>query len=179
VASEEQIAANKKNCRLSTGPTSAQGKRAASRNAVKWNLFSELVVLADEDQKAFDGFARRIMTDLHPVGALETALADAIVACLWRWRRLHGIEAGLLTMYRTYEGADRGLATAFAHDASQMDSMGRLTRYETSLERRFLRLLHELQRLQAVRAGVNVPPPAVVDVDVQGDQQAAPGDTTM
>ena len=77
-------------------------------------------------------------------------------------------------MYRTYEGADRGLATAFAHDASQMDSLGRLTRYETSLERRFLRLLHELQRLQAVRAGANVPPPAVVDVDVSGDQ---PGNT--
>lgn len=174
MASEKQIAANEKNCRLSTGPISAQGKRAASRNAVKWGVFSELVVLADEDQKMFDGFARRVMTDLHPVGALETSLADLIIACLWRWRRLHGIEAGLLTMYRTYEGADRGLATAFAHDASQMDSLGRLTRYETALERRFLRLLHELQRLQAVRAGANVPPPAVVDVDVSGDQ---PGNT--
>ena len=145
-----------------------------SRNAVKWNLFSAEVVLGDEDQQVFNGFARRMLADLRPVGALETALADAVVACLWRWRRLHGIEVGLLTMYRIYEGADRGLATAFAHDGSQMDSLGRLTRYETSLERRFLRLLHELQRLQAVRAGANVPPPAVVDVDVSGDQ---PGNT--
>ena len=60
----------------------------------------------------------------------------------------------------------------------QMDSLRRLTRYETAPERRFHRLLHELQRLQAVRAGVDVPPPAVVDVDVQGDQHAAPGDST-
>jgi hypothetical protein len=178
MASQQQIEANRANSQKSSGPVTEKGKRAASRNAVKWSLFSELVVLADEDQKMFDGFARRIMTDLHPVGALETALADAIVACLWRWRRLHGIEVGLLTMYRVYEGADRGLATSFAHDASQMDSMGRLTRYETSLERRFLRLLHELQRLQAVRAGADVPPPAVVDIDVQGDQHAAPGDPT-
>jgi len=151
--------------------TCAATKKGKQRNALKWGVFSEMVVLPDEDRKMFDSFARRVLDDLHPVGALETALADAIIACLWRWRRLHGIEAGLLMMYRVYEGADRGLATAFAHDGAQMDSLGRLTRYETALERRFLRLLHELQRLQAVRAGQNVPPPVVVDVDVQGDQQ--------
>jgi hypothetical protein len=173
VAIEEQRAANRKNSLNSTGPRTEEGRRAVSRNAVKWSLFSAMVVLADEDQKLFDGFARRVLTDLRPVGALETALADAIVACLWRWRRLHGIEAGLLTMYRVYEGADRGLATSFAHDASQMDSLGRLTRYETALERRFLRLLHELQRLQASRTGQAVAAPAVVDVDVRGDQPDA------
>jgi hypothetical protein len=73
-------------------------------------------------------------------------------------------------MYSIYDGQDRGLATAFAHDASQMDSLGRLSKYETALERRFQRLLHELQRLQAARAGQHAPPPAMVNVDVRGDQ---------
>ena len=146
------------------------GKAIASRNAIKFGCFSDQVVLPDEDRAQFDEFVRQMRADLKPVGALETTLADAIVACLWRWRRLHGIEIGLLQMYRVYDGQDRGLATAFAHDASQMDSLGRLSKYETSLERRFQRLLHELQRLQAARAGQHVPPPAVVDVDVRGDQ---------
>jgi hypothetical protein len=39
-------------------------------------------------------------------------------------------------------------------------------RYETTLERSFHRTLHELQRLQAVRAGRDVSVPAAVDVDV-------------
>ena len=175
MGSERQNAANRENSRKSTGPVTVPGKRTVSRNAVKWGVFSELVVLPDDDRTMFDGFTRRVRDDLHPVGALETTLADAIVACLWRWRRLHGIEAGLFTMYRIYEGADRGLATSFAHDASQMDSIGRLAKYETALERRFLRLLHELQRLQAARTGQIVPAPAVVDVDVRGNERSNAG----
>lgn len=51
--------------------------------------------------------------------------------------------------------------------------MDRVLRYETTMERAFLRTLHELQRLQAVRAGGSVPPPLTVDVNVSG----APGGT--
>jgi hypothetical protein len=171
MGTNRQISANQINSTKSTGPNTVQGKLAVTGNALKWGIFSEQVLLPDENGDVFDGFTRQTLADLRPVGALETTLADAMVACLWRWRRLHGIEAGLFQMYRIYEGDDRGLATAFAHDGSQMDSLGKLTRYETAIERRFLRLLHELQRLQAARAGQNVPPPAVVDVDIAGDQK--------
>ena len=41
-----------------------------------------------------------------------------------------------------------------------------LWRYEIALSRSFSRTLHELQRLQAIRAGERVPAPAAVDVDV-------------
>ena len=41
-----------------------------------------------------------------------------------------------------------------------------LIRYETSLERGLHRALHELQRLQAARAGQFVPPPAVLDIQI-------------
>jgi hypothetical protein len=40
------------------------------------------------------------------------------------------------------------------------------TRYEVTLERSLYRALHELQRLQAARAGQPVPLPEAVDVDV-------------
>lgn len=46
--------------------------------------------------------------------------------------------------------------------------MDRVLRYETTMERAFLRTLHELQRLQAVRAGGSVPPPLALDVNVSG-----------
>jgi hypothetical protein len=45
-----------------------------------------------------------------------------------------------------------------------------LSRYEVALSRSLLRNLHELQRLQAVRAGERVPAPAVVDVDIKADE---------
>jgi hypothetical protein len=45
-------------------------------------------------------------------------------------------------------------------------TMSNLERYETTLSRSWLRMLHELQRLQAIRAGERVPAPAAMDVDV-------------
>jgi hypothetical protein len=44
--------------------------------------------------------------------------------------------------------------------------LSNLERYETTLFRSLTRALHELQRLQAIRAGERVPAPAAVDVDV-------------
>jgi hypothetical protein len=53
----------------------------------------------------------------------------------------------------------------------------KVTRYEAHLSRQMLQALHELQRLQAVRAGEPVPAPAALDVTVEGGGAAgdAPG----
>jgi hypothetical protein len=51
----------------------------------------------------------------------------------------------------------------------------KVTRYEAHLSRQMLQALHELQRLQAVRAGEPVPAPAALDVTVEGTGSA--GDT--
>jgi hypothetical protein len=58
------------------------------------------------------------------------------------------------------------VALAFARDVSGADAFSKLSRYETAIERGFYRALHELQRLQAARAGANVPLPMTVDVEV-------------
>lgn len=44
--------------------------------------------------------------------------------------------------------------------------LDRLLRYEGSIERQFYKALNQLERLQRLRAGDNVPPPVEVDVDV-------------
>lgn len=46
------------------------------------------------------------------------------------------------------------------------ETLDKVSRYETTLERSLFRTLHELQRLQAARAGERVLPPAAVDVDL-------------
>jgi hypothetical protein len=44
--------------------------------------------------------------------------------------------------------------------------LSNLERYETTLFRSSTKVLHELQRLQAMRAGERVPAPAALDVDI-------------
>jgi len=65
---------------------------------------------------------------------------------------------------REIEPATSGLA--FIRDAEGPDALSRLSRYEMAIERSLFRNLHELQRLQAARAGQHVTPPVTVDVNV-------------
>src|SRR5262249_16391778 len=43
----------------------------------------------------------------------------------------------------------------------------KIARYESHLSRQMTQALHELQRLQAARAGAAVPPPAALDVTIE------------
>jgi hypothetical protein len=69
----------------------------------------------------------------------------------------------------------RGMVARTKGDRLLLDEkvMDRVLRYETTMERAFLRTLHELQRLQASRAGGSVPPPLTLDVNVSGAGGAA------
>jgi hypothetical protein len=58
------------------------------------------------------------------------------------------------------------LGSAFLREAQASDGFTKLSRYQTAIQRSLYRAWHELERLQAARAGVNVPPPVAVDVDV-------------
>ena len=61
------------------------------------------------------------------------------------------------------------LGRTFIRDADGANAFSKLSRYETAIERSLYKALHELQRLQAGRTTEgNVPPPAVVDVEVSG-----------
>ena len=52
------------------------------------------------------------------------------------------------------------------------DTLQKVSRYEAHLSRQLYQALHELQRLQATRAGQPVPPPAALDVTVDAPGNA-------
>jgi hypothetical protein len=54
-------------------------------------------------------------------------------------------------------------------------ALEKVTRYEAHLQRQMLQTLHELQRLQAARAGAAVPPPAALDVTLDTPQESIRG----
>jgi hypothetical protein len=61
---------------------------------------------------------------------------------------------------------DTSIGRAFIRDSKGEGALTRLSRYEAIIERGLYRGLHELQRLQAARAGMAVPPPIALDVDM-------------
>jgi len=77
------------------------------------------------------------------------------------------IKAGMLAVLQEQIAAEVKLAEAQVVRL-QMRGLGneKTLRFEACIERAFYRALHELQRLQAKRAGEQVPGPATLDVDV-------------
>ena len=95
MTSQEQTEANRRNALKSTGPKSTKGKARASLNALKHGLLAKDIVLPSEDEQEFEGLRRALITELGPEGSLEEQIAERIVACLWRLRRVYPIEAGI------------------------------------------------------------------------------------
>lgn len=153
MATPKQIQANQANAKHSTGPKTAAGKRKASLNALKLGIFAQSCLLPSEDPRELLALARGLHADWNPVGTTEHTLVELLISALWRSRRLQSVEVGLYEMYKVYKEVDGGLATAFVQDGLQVDSFGRLVKSENAQERRFLRLIERIERLQKERLG--------------------------
>jgi len=96
VSSQANLAANRKNAALSTGPSSPEGKAIASRNSLKHGLLASDAVLPEEDTQAFLELLANLQAEHQPVGPLEELLLHHLATAQWRLARLIRIETGLL-----------------------------------------------------------------------------------
>jgi hypothetical protein len=140
MASEAQIAANRRNALKSTGPSTPRGKAAVSRNALRHGLTAERIVCFDETEAGFAAFAAGLRAALAPADPVEAQLAERIAFDAWRLRRVYRVEADLFNAFRaTPPFQDTGIATVFDRAAMRMTA---LSRYETALDRGVHRACH-------------------------------------
>jgi len=172
----KQTTANRQNALLSTGPSTAAGKAAASTNAFKHGLRSAAPVLPDEAEADYAELQRELYDELRPAGAIECAMVDGIGFILWRLGRARRIDRELfMACYYDYEieNNERGrcdsvvefdedkpclmaeqdqalsiASKAFTVDSGTIVSVGR---YEIALERRLYKAMSELGIRQAGR----------------------------
>jgi hypothetical protein len=95
MATALQVAANARNATLSTGPKTPAGKGRSSKNALRHGLRSELPVVPGERPEDWQEHLDGILRSLVPDGALERALAERVVLCLWRLRRVARYETAV------------------------------------------------------------------------------------
>jgi hypothetical protein len=98
IVSQKQLAANRRNARRSTGPTSKKGKSISRLNAVKHGLLANQVVVRgyfqEESRHEFKQLCHEYHESLAPCGPLEEMLVGQIVMAIWRLRRVRMAEAG-------------------------------------------------------------------------------------
>jgi len=171
MASVAQIQANRLNAQKSTGPRTAQGKAAASRNAVKHGLLAEQVVIHGEDPAQFDLYRAGMLAELAPVGAVEAMLAERAVSLSWRLRRAERLQSAVFaTVYREnandvvlwpkhglpiQPGPDEEeviLGQVVMTDFARAQVLDRLLVHERRIESSLYRTMRELRREREARA---------------------------
>ena len=96
MASDKQIAANRRNAQKSTGPKTLEGKLKCRRNALRHGLTAETVIDVFENIDDYQSFEAAILTQYTPKSIIARELTLRLASLLWRLRRATAIETGLL-----------------------------------------------------------------------------------
>jgi hypothetical protein len=98
--SDAHLAANRANAKLSTGPTSAEGRAKSSMNAVKTGLTGRAVLLPGDDALAYQQHLHRFLNRFAPTNEEENSLVQSISDFEWRLLRILPLEASIWAVAR-------------------------------------------------------------------------------
>ena len=154
-----QQQAKKENAKHSTGPRTAEGKQRSSQNALKHGLCSKDPLIRGEDPDKFLQHGAELYLSLSPVTAVEEDLVEQIIDITWRLKRFQRIESSILNnLFDAVADETSGddtdhnevLGKALAPRGS-LDSLSRISRYESNLRRHYHNALKELRTLRKAR----------------------------
>lgn len=113
MASSQQLAANRANAQLSSGPTSSEGKAKVSHNALKTGLTGRTILLPSDDVAAYQAQVAQIFEQFAPASDEEKRLTQSLADTLWRLERIPSLEAGIYAIGR------RELAAQFSDEEDE------------------------------------------------------------
>jgi hypothetical protein len=125
----------------SKGPKTEEGKARSSQNALKHGLTAKKWVgLPSDAEDKFEVFREGILQDLRPQGPIQLHLAETVVQCMWRQRRILSMEARL---EQGFEDSEEDFA-----NMSWLKGYTAIARYEAHIDRTMHRAMKTLQELK-------------------------------
>jgi hypothetical protein len=157
MATQKQIEANRRNAQKSTGPKTVEGKAKSRFNALQHGMTAKVAVLPHEDNFSYEELRRTTIESYQPANGAELMLVDLIAINYWRLLRARRVETAMMDLHiRAYKNRhgvsplpsmddDAGIATAFADPHNGLDA---INRYQTTVERAYLRAVETLRKMQ-------------------------------
>ena len=155
-----QTLANQQNAQRSTGPTTPEGKAAASRNAATHGLHNaDFTLLPHEDAAAFQSAQQSYRDRFTPQDHHELFLVHLAVQSTWKLARIHRLQAAVFNLALDPEipAATPESAVAANMLKANPNAFQTLERYAIAAERSYHKAIRELEKIVATR-----PPPAPV-----------------
>ena len=139
--------ASRRNGAKSCGPKTPEGKARSAQNALKHGFRAQKHgVLPQEDAAAFGALEAALIEELAPEGALQSVLAQRIVAATWRLARADRLEVDL---FAEEQLPGRSLGLALIRDCNGARAFDTLLRYRGGALAELWRALRTLKALQA------------------------------
>jgi len=135
--SEKQHQANRRNAQRSTGPTTLEGMKAASLNAVTYGLRTRRLIIPGENITDYWRLWDGLENEWQPQTDTERLYLEQMTVSQWLLARMAASEQ---EVYET----DLSLEARF-------NLLDRIARHNTRLERSFTTAMHELKQLQKER----------------------------
>ncbi|MGB8493213.1 MAG: hypothetical protein WCE53_02315 [Candidatus Acidiferrum sp.] len=137
--SAQKLAANRANAERSTGPKTPAGKDKSKFNAVKHGLtaryFPAVIQAGTPEAEEFEAVHADLFDHYQPHGPVEALLVAKISMEYMRYRRLVECEQNFYDLYRGFHP----------------ETLNKVTRYQTAINRQLFEAMKELERLQAKR----------------------------
>jgi hypothetical protein len=173
VVTDKQQKANQANAQLG-GVKTLEGKMVSRFNASKHGILR--VSLTDYEKEFYPNLLEDLEAEYRPQGTVEQMLIERIAINYFKLFRLQKAETeymkSLLDPRKLIEAPIWGVVNEGYTPQVQSDGVEKLSsiyaRYETTIENRLFRALHELERIQKSKNGERTVQPLAVDVNQMG-----------
>ncbi|HSW51287.1 MAG TPA: hypothetical protein VLH09_13975 [Bryobacteraceae bacterium] len=175
--------ASRRNSRRSSGPRTPEGKAASRLNGLSHGAFAGDLLLPGENAEAFRELEENFHRHYHPANEEEWFFVNRMILAAWRLQRLAAMESRVLrnkagtlaagvslveairdslsdSDESSPSGSEAGpchdpIASAWIQDSLTGNTLVKIGRSQTALERSFYRALRALHQL---RSGLTPPP---------------------
>ncbi len=136
MSTEAQIAANRANSQLSTGPKSEEGKAASSQNNFRHGFTGVFAILPWEKKEDFDNLLGELRAEHQPATITETLLVEKMAQSYWLSQRAIKLQQ-ISCFHDETDSPEREKKLAL------------YLRYQTTHDRNFHKSLNDLLKLRA------------------------------
>ena len=188
--SENKLESNRRNAQLSTGPTSPEGRKAVSRNAVTHGLRARHVVTLAERPPEFQQLWADLEAEWDPQTHTERFLVEQLAVIQFKLGRWEAVESAAvlqsttvclafhdLQEYETEKGTVRLPDTMGKREDGVNRTLDRYSQFICRLERSWYKALQTLEHLQDRREhksrGRQHPAPAPIEFPMAATAAAA------
>jgi hypothetical protein len=136
MSTEAQVAANRANAQLSTGPKTEEGRAASSKNNLRHGFTGAFMIMPWENQEEFDTLLAELRAEHQPATITETLLVEKMAQSYWLSQR-----AVKLQQIRCFHDETN------SHERDKQLAL--YLRYQTTHDRTFHKSLSDLLKLKA------------------------------